>query len=55
VVTPSTRLASAVLLNNYIVCIVYNQSETLLSSGILPKDWIFLPHCCYDGTRNPDS
>ena len=55
VATPQTHLAPAVLPNDYVVCIVYDQSETLLSPGILPKDWIFLPHCCYDGTHNPDS
>ena len=32
------HLAPAVLPNDYVACIVYDQSETLLFPGILPKD-----------------
>src|SRR5262249_18338500 len=38
VATPQTPLPPAFLPNDYIVCTFYNQSETLLSPGILPKD-----------------
>jgi hypothetical protein len=44
-----------VLSNDYVVCIVYDQSRILLPPGILPKDWIFLPQCCYDGIHNTAS
>jgi hypothetical protein len=55
VATPQTYLAPMALSDNYVVCIIYDQSEILLSPGILPKDWIFLPQCCYDGIHNTDS